>query len=198
MSYTSRFLKAYGQDCIIERTVPVNSKVSIKRSTKASRDLGIRAGYWDGLILAETRLSSGEILYIKDEITETRYIIQHTNYDPQSKEIAFFSAKCNATIQHKRLVKDVDENFNPIQEWQDVNPDKPNMYCYGEIINSRMRQEMPGLLEGTIYLLQVPKSLGVKELDRIRYNEKDCQVVSIDDIGLDGVWQIQLAKDLRP
>ena len=198
MSYSGNFLKANGQDCIIERTVPVTSKVSIRRSTKASRDLGIRAGYWEGLILAETKLSSGEILYIKDEITETRYIVQHTNYDPQSKEIAFFSAICNATIQHKRLVKDVDENFNPIQEWQDVNPYKPNMYCYGEIINSRMRQEMPGLLEGTIYLLQVPKSLGVKELDRIRYNEKDCQVVSIDDIGLDGVWQIQLAKDLRP
>ena len=57
---------------------------------------------------------------------------------------------------------------------------------------------MPGLLEGTIYLFQVPKALGVKELDRIRYNEKNYQVVSIDDIGLDGVYQIQLGKDLRP
>ena len=57
---------------------------------------------------------------------------------------------------------------------------------------------MPGLLEGTIYLFQVPKSMMVKELDRIRYNEKNYQVVSIDDIGLDGVLMLQLAKDLRP
>lgn len=193
MSYAEKFLKSRGQDCIIERTVPVNTKVSIKRSTKASRDLGVREGYWEGLILADSNLKSGEIITIRDN----KYLVQSTNYDPASMEYAFFSAKCNAIIQHKRYVEDVDENFNPIQEWQHVNPNKPNIACYGEIVTSRLRQEEPGLLDNTIYIFQVPKSLGIAMLDRFVYG-KNYQVVSIDDIGLEGVARVQLGMDNRP
>lgn len=195
MSYAEKFIKSQGQDCIIDRVPLFPTKVSIRRSTKASRDLGIRAGYWEGLIPIETKLLSGEIITINDELGSIEYLIQHTNYDPQSMQIAFFSAKCNVVMTHKRYIDDVDENWNPIQEWKTINTDVP---CYGEIINSRIRQENPGLLEGTIYIFQVPKVLGVVELDRIVYNDENYQVISIDDIGLDGVYQIQLSKDLRP
>ena len=73
-----------------------------------------------------------------------------------------------------------------------------NIPSYGEVVTSRLRQEEPGLLEGTIYIFQVPKSLGVIELDRIEYGGKNYQVASVDDIGLDGVSRVQLSKDLRP
>ena len=191
MSYAEKFLKSRGQDCVIERTPSTPAKVSIKRSTKASRDLGIREGYWEGLIVSDSNLKSGEIISIRD----TKYLIQSTNYDPQSTEIAFFSAKCNIVFDHKRYVDDVDENFNPIQGWGDINDDVPS---YGEVITSRLRQEDPGLLEGTIYILQVPKTLGVLELDRIIFGGGKYQVASIDEIGLDGVSRIQLEKDFRP
>lgn len=195
MSYAEKFVKSQGQDCEINRMPPFPTKVSIKRSTKASRDLGIRAGYWEGLIPIESKLLSGEIITITNKFETSKYIIQNTNYDSQSDQIAFFSAKCNVLMTHKRYIEDVDDNWNPIQEWKDINVD---VSCYGEIINSRMRQENPGLLEGTIYLFQVPKSLGIIMLDRIIYAGKNYQVVSIDPIGLDGVLQIQLGVDLRP
>lgn len=191
MSYAGKFLKSRGQDCTINRPVPVASKVSIKRSTKASRDLGIREGYWEGLILYGSNLQSGEIITIRDNM----YLIQSTNYDPASMQCAFFSAKCNAIIQHKRYVEDVDANYNPIQEWQTINPD---IACYGEIVTSRLRQEEPGLLDNTIYIFQVPKSLGVMMLDRFVYDGKNYEVVSIDDIGMGGVARIQLGMDNRP
>jgi len=194
MSYASKFIKSKGQDCIIDRTVPIQSKVSIKRSTKASRDLGVREAYWEGLIPIDVDLESGEIITIRN----VNYLIQSTNYDHASTETAFFSAKCNAVIKHKRFVDDVDVNYNPIQEWEDVDSTRVEIPCYGEIVTSRLRQEEPGLLEGTIYIFQVPKDLGVLELDRIEYNGKNYQVASIDDIGLDGVSRVQLAKDLRP
>ena len=101
-------------------------------------------------------------------------------------------------IKHKRFVDDVDDDFNPIQEWKDVDPNRINIPSYGEVVTSRLRQEEPGLLEGTIYIFQVPKSLGVIELDRIEYGGKNYQVASVDDIGLDGVSRVQLSKDLRP
>lgn len=195
MSYAEKFLKSKGQDCIIERGVFVNTKVSIKRSTKASRDLGIREGYWEGLIPEEVDLLSGEFITINDGKRQTKYLAQSTNYDPQSMGTAFFSAKCNVLFNHRRYVDDVDENFNPIQEWITINANIPS---YGEIITSRMRQEDAGLLEGTVYIFQVPKNLGILELDRIEYNDRKYQVASIDDIGMSGILRLQLSKDLRP
>ena len=79
-------------------------------------------------------------------------------------------------------------------DWETINADIP---AYGEVITYRMIQQDPGLLEGTKYTLQVPKSLEVELLDRFVFNDKKYQVVSIDEIGLQGISRIQLETDLR-
>lgn len=191
MSYASKFLYAKGLAATINRTTPYSTKVSIKRSTKASRDLGIREGYWEGLIPLEANLQSGEIITIRNE----KYLVQSVNYDHASTESAFFSAKCNSIIQHKRYVEDTDENNNVIQEWQSINS---NVSCYGEIVTYRLRQEDPGLLDSTKYTFQVPKSLGIVLLDRFIFEGKNYQVASIDDIGMTGVARCQVSDDVRP
>jgi hypothetical protein len=194
MSYAGKFLQSKGQVCSINRTPSATSKVSIKRSTRASRDLGVREAYWEGLILADAALQSGEVLTIGAD----KYIVQSVNTDYASTEHAFFAAKCNAVLQHKRETQTLDSNNNPVKVWADVNPSKPNIDAYGEIVTYQLRQYDPGLLEQTRYIFQVPKSIGAKELDRIVYNGSNYQVVSIDDVALKGVVRIQLAVDLRP
>lgn len=198
MSYAKKFILAYGQECVIDRPVPFNTKVSIVRSTKAAKDLGARAGYWEGLIPLESQLKSGEIITVTNEFETIRFLVQNTNYDAQSRQIAFFCAKCNAIIQHKRYIQTIDENNNLIREWQDVNPEKIEIPCYSQAVTQKMKQEEVGLLDNTIYVFQVPKSLGVKELDRFVHNGKNYQVSSIDDVGLDGVWRVQVEQDNRP
>ncbi len=178
-------------DCIINRTIPFNTKVSIKKSTNSSRDLGLREAYWEGLIPSESNLISGEVITIKND----KYIVQTVNYDLASSELAFYCAKCNVTVQHKRYEEDVDEDYNVIQTWKTINPD---VSVYGEVITYRLIQEDPGLLEGTKYTLQVPKSLGVELLDRFVFNDDKYQVVSIDDLGLVGICRCQLSADVRP
>ncbi len=194
MSYAEKYLKAHGQTCSINRTPPATSKVSIKRSTRASRDVGMREAYWEGLILTDALLQSGEVLTIGTD----KYLVQSVNTDYASTEHAFFSAKCNAILQHKRETETLDANNNPVKKWEDVNEDVPNVDAYGEIVTYQLRQFDPGLLEQTRYIFQVPKSIGVLELDRIVYNGDNYQVVSIDDIGMRGVDRVQLGADLRP
>lgn len=191
MSYAEKYLKAHGQDCTIKRIPVVSSKVSIKRSTKSSRDLGSREAYWEGLILADSLLQSGEVLTIRSE----NYLVQSTNYDHASGEYSLFAAKSNATLIHKRETETLDENNNPVKVWSPINPE---VVAYGEIVTSQLRQFDPGLLEQTRYIFQVPKSIGVLELDRIDYNGDNYQVASIDDVALKGIDRIQLAVDLRP
>lgn len=191
MSYAGKFLKAKGQDCTINRAIPVNTKVSIKRSTRASRDLGAREAYWEGLILLESSIKSGEILIIGTD----KYLVQSANYDLASGELVFFAAKCNAVLQHQRYEEDVDENGNVVHGWKTKNAD---VSCYGEIITYRLRQEDPGLLDGTKYTFQAPKSLGIVMLDRFVYDGNNYQVASIDGIGMSGVVRVQLQEDNRP
>jgi len=191
MSYAGKFLKSKGQSCIIERDEPVETKVSIKRSTRSSRDLGVREAYWEGLILMDANLQSGEIVTIGNDA----FLVQSVNLDYASSEAAFFAAKCNAVIQHKRYEEAADDSGNIIQDWVTKNAD---VSCYGQIITAQLRQEDPGLLDGTKYIFQVPKSLGVTMLDRFFYDGDNYQVTSIDSIGMAGVSRIQLSDDTRP
>jgi hypothetical protein len=191
MSYAGKFLKSKGQDCTIKRTPTVTTKVSIKRSTRSSRDLGSREAYWEGLILADALLQSGEVLTIDGE----NYLVQSVNYDPASVEHAFFAAKSNASLTHKREIETLDENNNPIKVWSIINADVPS---YLEVVTYSLRQFDPGLLEQTRYLAQVPKSIGVVILDRLVLEDGNYQVVSINNAGLQGISILQLAIDLRP
>ena len=194
MSYHERFLKAKGQDCIILRPIPVNTKASIKRTTRASRDLGAREGYWEGTILAEVALQSGEVI----EIFGNKYLVQSSNLDPESGETAFFAAKCNATIQHKREDDGTDLDGNLIKIWKPVNPDAPDVPAYIEVVTYSLRQYDPGLLEQTRYLAQVSKSIGAMLLDRFVMDDGNMQVVSINNVGLEGTAILQLGIDIRP
>jgi hypothetical protein len=195
MSYAGKYLKSKGQTCTINRTPPTTSKVSIKRSTRSSRDLGSREAYWEGLILADTALQSGEVVEIFDKNGQStgKYLVQSVNPDPASGEHAFFAAKCNAILQHKRETETTDENNNPVKIWATINAD---VDAYGEIVTYALRQYDPGLLEQTRYIFQVPKSIGALQLDRVVYNS-NYQIVSIDDVALRGIDRIQLAVDLR-
>lgn len=197
MSYAGKFLKSKGQDCTINRLVPVQTKASIKRSTRSSRDLGVREAYWEGLILADSILQSGELVEIRNKKKQSigKFLVQSANYDPASEETAFFAAKCNAIVQHKRYEESVDGSGNIVQDWVTKNADIP---CYGQIITAQLRQEDPGLLDGTKYIFQVPKSLGVMPLDRFLYDGDNYQVTSVDSIGMAGVSRIQLSDDTRP
>lgn len=191
MSYAKKFLKSKGMDCTIQRPTPFYTKVSIKRSTNSVYNVGVREAFFEGLIPLESDLKSGEVLTINND----KYIAQTVNYDLASKELEFYCAKCNTIVQHKRYTETIDENFNVVMGWETINSDIP---AYGEVITYRMIQQDPGLLEGTKYTLQVPKSLGVELLDRFVFNGDKYQVVSIDDLGLVGVCRCQLSADLRP
>jgi hypothetical protein len=190
MSYAEKFLKANGRSCTIKRTPVVTSKVSIKRSTKSSRDLGSREAYWEGLILLDASLSSGEVMTIDSD----DYLVQSANFDPASSATAFFAAKSNATLTHARI-SEVAVDGNLVQAWNVVNV---SVTAYGEIVTYRLRQEDPGLLDQTRYIFQVPKAISAVELDRIIYNGDNYEIVSIDDVALQGIDRIQLGVDLRP
>lgn len=189
-TYGAKFITAWGEPATIERDTPVSVKISIKRSTRAARDLGIREGYWEGLILAKHNLLSGEYLTVRDG----KHLVQSTNIDPESKETAMFLAKCNSEIQHQQYTETLDEYNQIVEGWTTIS----TVPSYCEIITYRLRQIEQGLLDSTKYTFQVPKTLGVELLDRIIHNGENLRVDSVDDVGMSGVWRLQVSDDVRP
>ena len=168
----------------------MSSRVSLKRSTRSSRDLGTREAYWEGLILLDASLSSGEVITVGPD----NYLIQSTNFDPASSAIAFFAAKSNAVLHHMSISEYV-SGGNVVQTWVTANA---SVTAYGEIVTAKLRQEDPGLLDQTRYIFQVPKAISVSALERMVYDGSNYQVESVDQIGLRGVSRIQLSTDKRP
>jgi len=191
MSYAGKMLNARGLSCSISRTPIITSKVSMKRSSKSTSNIGIRDAAWEGLILADAGLASGEVF----SVSTNEYLIQSVDNDPESGEDIFFCVKTNADLMHERFVETVDENNNVVQEWQVQVSSVPS---YGAIVTANLRQEDPGLLDATKYVFQVPKSISAIALDRMVYDGSNYQVESVDSIGLIGVLRIQLSTDLRP
>lgn len=190
MSYANRLLEAYGEDCAVMRDVPIESKTSRKRTVTSTRSYGSREAYWEGMILQSSGLKSGEIL----KIGEKEYLVQSVTLDPLYGCLYWFGVTVNATIAHYRYIKDVDENFNIVGQWQSVND---SLKSFVSVVTAELRKEDPGLLERTKYVFQAPKSADVKVLDRIVFNSDNYQVDSVDDVALEGVVRIQASQDIR-
>ena len=184
MTYASSFLQAQGTDISILRSPPVASKVSMKRSY-----LGAREGYYSGLILLDSDLKSGEVFSIGND----KYLVQTALKSFGDGEIEFMAAKTNAVLILKRYDEDVDEYGNIVQGWITINS---SIDSFGEIVTYSTRQADPGILEGTKYIFQVSKSIGAIMRDRIIYNGKNYDVISVDDI-MEGIVRLQLAIDSR-
>ncbi len=190
--YASSYLRAHGQGCTIQREPEnVETKVSLQRATKAVRIYGAREAHWQGLILSEANLISGEVF----DANEMTFLTQSVEKDPASGEHAWFAVLVNSYLVHKRENDTYDDAWNPITCWETINGEVP---AFGEIINYQLRQQDPGLLEGTQYIFQVSKDIGFQQMDRIVYDGSNYKVESIDDIAMDGIVRLQASHDTRP
>jgi len=188
MSYAGAFLKTQGTDISIQRATPVPSKVSMKRSTNSTSYLGAREAYYSGLVLADSDLKAGEVFSIGSD----KYLVQTALKSFGDMEIEFMAAKTNAIVDIKRHTETVDQYGNFTQEWKDIGT---NVDCFGEIVTYQTRQVDPGILEGTRYIFQISKNVGVILRDRIVYNSKNYDVISVDDTM--EVFRLQLGVDTR-
>lgn len=190
MGYAAKYLQAHGQPCTILRAPAVQSRVSLKRASRGATNPGTREAYWEGLILADSNLVSGEVFQIGSD----KYLALSAGADPATGELSVLAAKTNASLTHHRYTETVDEYGNIIQTWTTLKADVP---AFGQIVTAELRQADPGLLDNARYVFQVAKSLGVQAMDRMVYNGANYQVESVDDVALQGIVRLQLSTDTR-
>jgi len=192
MTYAEKFLNSHGQTITIQRSPTITTKASLKRSTKAVRDPGIRDSSWEGLALPDSNLVSGEIFSVGTD----KYLVQSANLDVASGAIAFFAVKVNSTLTPLRRTEELDDDYNMTVEWK-WTPEGTTIDAFGQVVTYALRQYDPGLLESSRYIFYLPASFGVQVLDRLVLNGENFMVNAIDPLILEGVVRVQAGTDTR-
>lgn len=192
MTYADKYLNAHGQTATIQRTPTVTTQISLKRSTKAVRDPGIRDSSWEGLALPDSNLVSGEIFSVGTD----KYLVQSANLDVASGAIAFFAVKVNSTLTPLRRAEKLDDENNFVITWKWDTKDT-TIDAFGQVVTYALRQYDPGLLESSRYIFYLPASYGVQVLDRLVLDGENFMVNAIDPLMLEGVVRIQAGTDTR-
>jgi len=192
MTYAEKFLNSHGQTITIQRNPTVTTKASLKRSTKAVCDPGIRDSSWEGLVLPDSNLVSGEIFSVGTD----KYLVQSANLDVASGAIAFFAAKVNSTLTPLRRTEELDDEYNLVVTWK-WTPASTTIDAFGQVVTYALRQYDPGLLESSRYIFYLPSSYGVEVLDRLVLNGENLMVNAIDPLMLEGVVRVQAGTDTR-
>lgn len=192
MTYAEKFLNSHGQTITIQRNPTVTTKASLKRSTKAVRDPGIRDSSWEGLALPDSNLVSGEIFSVGTD----KYLVQSANLDVASGAIAFFAVKVNSTLTPLRRTEELDDEYNLVVTWK-WTPASTTIDAFGQVVTYALRQYDPGLLESSRYIFYLPSSYGVQVLDRLVLNGENLMVNAIDPLILEGVVRVQAGTDTR-
>lgn len=176
----------------IQRTPPATTIVSMKRSTRATRDPGIRDSFWEGIADNASNLAGGEIMTVGAD----NYLIQSANTDPASGELAFFAVKTNAELTPKRITASLDADNNIVEVWG-WTPSGTVVEGFGQIVTAQLRASDPGLLDSSRYLFFVPASAGLQVMDRVILTGENLMVNAIDSLMLEGVSRIQCGSDNR-
>ena len=192
LSYASKYLEAHGQDATINRSPSATTKVSMKRSTKATRDPGVRDAAWEGLAGAESTLAGGEIMTVGLD----KYLVQSVNADVASGELSFFAVKTNAVLTPQRITASMDADNNIVETWS-WNPSGTIADAFGQVITYSLRQYDPGLLESSRYIFYLPADIGLQVMDRVVLASENLMVNAIDPLMLEGIVRIQAGSDTR-
>lgn len=175
----------------------VEDKVILSRDTRATTIVG-KEYLFNGVFSSSSLAAPGSLVET-DESFLVQTLRPTTGHDKYCSLI-----KTNAVIEVQRFKRAYDERHNPIGDpkFQPVAQDVKGFIQY---VTARLRQDDPGLLSTTSYILQIQTSTDVRDPqdkkllspDRIVINNIPYQVDVVDAIKYPNLFHIQLSEDRR-
>ncbi|APQ59825.1 hypothetical protein PPOLYM_02546 [Paenibacillus polymyxa] len=171
--------------------------VILSRETKATTVIGKEYMY-NGLFSSKSSVKLGDIVQ-----NESSYLVQ-TLRTTTEKDKYCSLIKANALIEVQRYQQAYDANDNPIGDPDFVSV-AADIVCFAQYVTAQLRQQEPGLLPSTVFILQLQTTVDVKDLqdsslsapDRIVMGGKTYQVDVVDRIKYPNLLHVQLSEDRR-
>jgi len=172
------------------------NKVILSRDSRASSVIGKEYMY-NGVFAPNSPVQNGSLVE-----TEDSFFVQTLRLTVEKDKYCSL-IKTNAAVDVHRLSRTYDSNDNPIGvTFQTV---QVNAKAFAQYVTARLRQEDPGLLPTTVYVLQLQANVDVRKPqdptlispDRIVMNGRPYQVDAVDDVKYPNLLYVQLSEDLR-
>ncbi|MFT9371695.1 hypothetical protein [Paenibacillus polymyxa] len=171
--------------------------VILSRETKATTVIGKEYMY-NGMFSSKSSVKPGDIVQ-----NESPYLVQ-TLRTTTEKDKYCSLIKTNASIEVQRYQQSYDSNDNPIGDPEFV-PAAVDVVCFAQYVTAQLKQQEPGLLPSTVFVLQLQTTVDVKRPeetstaipDRIVIGGKTYQVDEVDRMKYPNLLHVQLSEDRR-
>jgi hypothetical protein len=171
--------------------------VILSRETKATSIMGKESVY-NGLFAPASPVQLGSFVIAVDSflVMTMRRTVEQDKYCSL--------VKTNAGIQVQRYKQTYDSKDNPVGD-PTFSIIESHIKSFAQYVSAQLRQEDPGLLPTTTYLLTMQKSVDVRKPqdqsllspDRILLNDRPYQVDVVDDVKYPNLFHVQLSEDTR-
>lgn len=178
----------------------IETKASLKESTKATYSFAARAYYVEGqIVLIDNTKLSGDYF---ERVLESngKYLVISELTEPLTAGVAYiYACKCNAAIEIQR-------QKNKTQPFETIHS---GVYCFRDQMNRNERSTNVGSLNQSIYTIILPHSYLLSKGDRVvmkgnvkgeykdEFYEVEATSSAILDIDGKGIDIIQLSYDTR-
>ncbi|KYG95690.1 hypothetical protein ABEW24_23875 [Paenibacillus jamilae] len=178
--------------CVVDGNEDV---VILSRETKATTVMGKEYVY-NGVFSPESLINRGSLVQAEDTflVLTLRKTVDQDNYCSL--------VKTNAVVEVQRYQQAYDANDNPIggPDFVSVAAD---VVCFAQYVTAQLRQQEPGLLPSTVFVLQLQTNVDIKRPeetstavpDRIVMSEKTYRVDVVDRIKYPNLLHVQLSED---
>lgn len=179
--------------CIVDG---LEDAVILSRDTRATTIIGKEYTY-NGVFAPTSAVENGSSV----EAAGTFFVQTLRLTTDQDKYCSLI--KTNAVIEVQRYTRQFDANYNPSSTV--FVPVEEDIKAFTQYITIQLRQDDPGLLPTTIYVLQLqtsvdvrrPQDLELQSPDRIILDGRPYQVDAVDRIKYPNLLHVQLSEDLR-
>jgi hypothetical protein len=171
--------------------------VILSRDTRATTIIG-KEYLYNGLFAPDSPVQNGSMV----EVGPDAHLVQTTRRTTERDKYCSL-IKTNAVIDVQRYGRQYDASDNPLP---DINfaPVASSVIAFVQLITAQLRQDEPGLLPTTVYIMQLQLSAGVKSPkdglrspDRVVLNGLPYQVDVVDAVKYPNLLFVQLSEDTR-
>lgn len=169
--------------------------VILSRDSKATTIIGKEYMY-NGLFSPKSPVKQGDVVRNDD-----CFLVQTMRLTTEKDKYCSL-IKTNAVIEVQRYQRQYDSNYNPIGDAEFV-PVAAGVVCFAQYVTAQLRQQEPGLLPNTVFVLQMQTNVDVKKPedtstavpDRIIMDGNTYRVDVVDRIKYPNLLHVQLSED---
>ncbi|WP_138756482.1 hypothetical protein [Paenibacillus sinopodophylli] len=169
-------------------------KVILSRETKATTVMGKEYVY-NGLFAPSSVVELGDLVQ-----TDVSFMVLTMRQTVERDKYCSL-LKTNTTVDIQRYGREFDANYNPIGKPKFLTV-QAEVVCFAQYVTGALRQDEPGLLETTKYVLVLQTSANIERPqdntpDRILLDGRPYQVDVVDGMKYPNLLHIQLSEDTR-